>query len=183
MADEKPEAPKDAQTPQPPAPPAAPGEMSREEKIAAARARAEALKAQRTAAGAAPASAAQPAAPARPAAAAAPAQRSWATSENPGGQPPVPPQNPKIQAFGTITQSVELRCESTEDQNIRRLLGGLGAYRNPLRGVWQIDYRYYAEALKRLREAGYQVEGTDYLGRPLEKWTPATRGWTGLGRG
>lgn len=180
MADEKPEAPKDAQTPQPPAQPAAPGEMSREETIAAARARAEALKAQRAAGGAAPAPA--PAAPASPAAA-APAQRSWATSENPGGQPPVPPQNPTIQAFGTITQSVELRCESTEDQNIRRLLGGLGAYRNPLRGAWQLDYRYYAEALKRLREAGYQVEGKDYLGRPLEKWTPAARGWTGLGRG
>ena len=83
-----------------------------------------------------------------------------------------------MQAFGTITQSVELRCDPSEDQNVRKLLGGLGAYKNPLRGVWQIDYRYYAEALKRLQAAGYQVEGKDYLGRPLEKWTPDARGWT-----
>jgi hypothetical protein len=103
-----------------------------------------------------------------------------ATSENPGGQPVVAPQNANIQALGTINQSVELRCESTEDQNLRRLLGGLGAYRNPLRNVWQIDYRYYAEALKRLAAAGYQVEGKDYLGRPLDEWAPARRGWTRL---
>ncbi|HKX18106.1 MAG TPA: hypothetical protein VJT33_08875, partial [bacterium] len=101
-----------------------------------------------------------------------------ATSENPGGQPVVAPQNAKIQALGTINQSVELRVEPTEDQNIRRLLGGLGAYRNPLRNAWQVDYRYYAEALKRLTAAGYQVEGKDYLGRPLEQWAPARRGWT-----
>ena len=46
MVEEKPEAPKDV-TPQAPT-----GEMSREEKIAAAKAKAEALKAQRAAAGA-----------------------------------------------------------------------------------------------------------------------------------
>ncbi|HET9001143.1 MAG TPA: hypothetical protein VFP86_16010 [bacterium] len=177
MAEEKPEAPKDS-TPQAPA-----GEMSREEKIAAAKAKAEALKAQRAAAGTpAPAAAAvipgAPAAATRPAPAQASAQRSWATADNPGGQAVVAPQNPKIQAFGTITQSVELRCEPSEDQNVRKLLGGLGAYRNPLRGVWQLDYRYYAEALKRLLAAGYQVDGKDYLGRPLEKWTPEGRGWT-----
>jgi len=175
MAEEKPDAPKDS-TPQTP-----PGEMSREEKIAAAKAKAEALKAQRAAAGTpAPAGGAAQAASAatRPVPAQASAQRSWATADNPGGQPVVAPQNPKIQAFGTITQSVELRCEPSEDQNVRKLLGGLGAYRNPLRGVWQLDYRYYAEALKRLQAAGYQVEGKDYLGRPLEKWTPEGRGWT-----
>src|SRR5579884_3844893 len=157
MADEKPATPGEAPKPQPSA-----GEMSREEKIAAAKAKAEALKAQRAAAGAG-------AAPPRP-----------ATSANPGGQPVAPPQNPKIEAFGTVTQSVELRCESTEDQNIRRLLGGLGLYRNPLRGVWQLDYRYYAEARRRLQEAGYQVDGKDYLGRPLDRWAPETRGWTRL---
>jgi hypothetical protein len=177
MAEEKPEAPKDS-TPQAPA-----GEMSREEKIAAAKAKAEALKAQRAAAGT-PASAAGAPPPAsgvaaaRPVPAQAPPQRSWATADNPGGQAVAAPQHPKIQAFGTITQSVELRCEPSEDQNVRKLLGGLGAYRNPLRGVWQLDYRYYAEALKRLQAAGYQVEGKDYLGRPLEKWTPEGRGWT-----
>jgi hypothetical protein len=189
MAEEKPEAPKD-EKPEVPA-----GEMSREEKIAAAKAKAESVKAQRAAAGApgaaggaarptpaAPAPGA-PAAATRPAPAQASGQRSWATSDNPGGQPVGAAQNPKVQAFGTITQGVELRCESSEDQNIRKLLGGLGAYRNPLRGVWQLDYRYYAEALKRLQAAGYQVEGKDYLGRPLEKWTPEGRGWTLLGPG
>jgi phosphotransferase system HPr-like phosphotransfer protein len=179
-------------------PPPASGEMSREEKIAAAKAKAEALKAQRAAQaagtagpggagtpaapGAPPAAGAAPAgATARPAAAAArpaPAVPSLATSENPGGQPVAAPQNPKVQALGTINQSVELRCEATEDQNMRRLLGGLGAYRNPLRNAWQVDYRYYAEALKRLTAAGYQIEGKDYLGRPLDQWAPARRGWT-----
>lgn len=149
-------------------PQASAGEMSREEKIAAAKAKAEALKAQR-AAGGTPAPAA--------------VQRSWATSENPGGQPVTAPQNPKIRAFGTITQSVELRCEASEDPNVRKLLGGLGAYKNPIRGAWQLDYRYYEEALKRLRAAGYQVEGKDYLGRPLEQWSPEGRGWTRLGPG
>ncbi len=148
MADETPNAPGSS----PPRVPA--GEMS-EEKIAAAKAKAEALK----------------------------AQRSWATAENPGAQPATAPQNPKIQALGTITQSVELRCEASEDPNVRKLLGGLGAYKNPIRGAWQLDYRYYEEALKRLRAAGYQVEGKDYLGRPLEQWSPEGRGWTRLGPG
>lgn len=155
-------------------------EMSREEKIAAAKAKAEAMKAQRAAqagtpaAPGVPATSAGPAAPAKP----APATPALATSDNPGGQPVVAPQNAKIQALGTINQSVELRCEATEDQNLRRLLGGIGAYRNPLRSVWQVDYRYYAEAVKRLTAAGYQVEGKDYLGRPLDQWAPARRGWT-----
>ncbi len=149
-------------------------EMSREEKIAAAKAKAEAMKAQRAAQAGGAGTAPAPAPAARP----APATPALATSENPGGQPVTAPQNAKIQAFGTINQSVELRADPTEDQNIRRLLGGLGAYRNPLRSAWQVDYRYYAEALKRLTAAGYQVEGNDYLGRPLEQWAPARRGWT-----
>jgi hypothetical protein len=178
MADEKPESRTDSPAPKTPdaagsPPQPATAEMSREEKIAAARAKAEALKAQKAAA-----SSGKPGATSGPAP--APGQRAWATSENPGGQPPTAPQNPKVQAFGTITQSVELRCEKSEDQNFLKLLGGLGAYRNPLRGVWQLDYRYYAEALARLHAAGYQVEGRDYLGRPLEKWQPETRGWTRL---
>jgi hypothetical protein len=185
MDEEKRDAPEEAPKPAGQSPQAPPGEMSREEKIAAARAKAEALKAQRAAGTAAPAGAPIRPAPSgagTPAAAGAapPSQKPLATSDNPGAQPVVAPQNPSIRAFGTISQSVELRCEATEDQNIRRLLGGLGAYRNPLRGVWQIDYRYYAEAVTRLRAAGYQVEGTDYLGRPLEKWTPETRGWSRL---
>ena len=159
-------------------------ELSREEKIAAAKAKAEAIKAQRAAAGGTPAGAAPPAAsaatpapkPAPPHAAAGVPGR--ATSANPGGAPPAAPQNPKVAAFGTITQSVELKCDPTENQSIERLLGGLGLYRNPLRGVWQLDYRYFAEARRRLMAAGYQVEGRDYLGSPLEQWTPTTGGWT-----
>ncbi|HLY23984.1 MAG TPA: hypothetical protein VKT83_16075 [bacterium] len=171
-------------------------EMSREEKIAAAKAKAEAMKAQRAAQAATPGASGSPAAPAGPSAPAAPggaapaaarpaapakpapATPALATSDNPGGQPVVAPQNAKIQALGTINQSVELRADATEDQNIRRLLGGIGAYRNPLRNAWQVDYRYYAEAVKRLTAAGYQIEGKDYLGRSLEQWAPARRGWT-----
>jgi hypothetical protein len=186
MDEEKRDAPEGAPKPAGQSPQAPPGEMSREERIAAARAKAEELKAQRAAGAAPPAGAPARAAtagagtPAATAGAAPQPQKPLATSDNPGAQPVVAPQNPTIRAFGTISQSVELTCEATEDQNIRRLLGGLGAYRNPLRGVWQIDYRYYAEAVTRLRAAGYQVEGTDYLGRPLEKWTPETRGWSRL---
>ncbi|HYM91774.1 MAG TPA: hypothetical protein VEW91_09090 [bacterium] len=155
--------------------------MSREERIAAARAKAEAMKAQRAAvapAQAAPGPSAPPAA-GRPAAAAGVPGR--ATAANPGGAPPTAPQHPKVEAFGTITQSVEFRADPTEAQNLERLLGGLGLYRNPLRGAWQLDYRFFAEARRRLQAAGYQVEGRDYLGRPLEQWAPHTRGWTRLG--
>ena len=172
-------------------------EMSREEKIAAAKVKAEALKAQRAAAGAAPP--AKPAAPgekpapgapgaggpAKPPAAAAAAKPAAAapakaTSHNPGGAPPGAPQNPDVDALGTMQQSVEIRANDTETQNLERLLGGLGLYRNPLRGCWQLDYRYYAEARKRLVAAGYRVKGQDYLGRPLEQWSPYQRGWTML---
>jgi hypothetical protein len=165
-------------------------EMSREEKIAAARAKAEAVKAQRTGtpapaapghAGGAQGPSPAPAKPAPPSTAPAkPAVPGKATSANPGGAPVAAPQNPKVEAFGTITQSVELRAEAGEAQNLERLLGGLGLYRNPLRGAWQIDYRYFAEARKRLEAAGYRVEGRDYLGRSLDEWRPHTRGWTRL---
>ena len=156
-------------------------EMTREEKIAAAKAKAEAIKAQRAAA-TPPGAAGTPAGAAPAAAKPAPTAGvpGKATAANPGGAPPAAPQSPKVEAFGTLTQSVELRAADSEAQNIERLLGGLGLYRNPLRGTWQLDYRYYAEARKRLLAAGYQVEGRDYLGRPLEKWNPYTRGWTRL---
>jgi len=178
MSEEKPAPPPAAPQEKPPS---SEQDASREERIAAARAKAEALKAQRAAGG--------PVAPAGPKAVpagAAPAKPAGgvpgrATSANPGGAPPAPPQNPKVEALGTINQSVELKSDPTEAQNIERLLGGLGAYKNPLRGTWQLDYRYYAEALKRLHAAGYQVDGHDYLGRPLEKWIAEQRGWTRLG--
>jgi len=166
-----------------PVPPNAPapssGEPSREEKIAAAKARAEALKAQRAAAGggaAAPAGATPP----RPAAAPAAAGgfKPLVASKNPGGVPVVPPKEPKVDAFGTLTQAVEITCAAGEEPNIVKILGGLGLYKNPLRGVWQLDYRYYAEAVRRLRSAGYEIDGKDYLGRPLAQWIPEARGWT-----
>lgn len=144
--------------------------QSREEKIAALRAKVEAMKAARAAA---PSGA--PVAAARPAA----TVDVPVSSLNPGGRPGAPPKAPTVEAVGTINNGVELRAAASEDDNIKKLLGGLGAYQNPLRGgVWQLDYRYYAEARRRLEAAGYTVTGKDYLGRPLQDWTPVARGWT-----
>ncbi len=169
MADETPNTPAP-----PPAPsPAAAGDPSREERIAAAKARAEALKAERAAS---PTPAAGPAA--KTAAPAPGGFKPLVASRNPGGAPVVAPQHPEIRAFGTLTQAVEFTCDATEDANLAKILGGLGLYKNPLRGVWQVDYRYYAEAVLRLQAAGYQVDGKDYLGRPLAQWVAEDRGWT-----
>ncbi|MDR7537679.1 MAG: hypothetical protein QN183_15145, partial [Armatimonadota bacterium] len=144
-------------------------EQTREEKLAAIRARAEALRAAKAAAGATSAGAATPGAAARPAPggpAAAPTVEVPVSSLNPGGRPATPPQSTKIEAYGTINQSVELRADPGEAENLKKLLGGLGAYQNPLRaGVWQVDYRYYAEARRRLEAAGYTVTEQDYLDR------------------
>lgn len=162
-----------ANPPAQPAPggPAAAGEPSRDERIAAAKARAEAIKAQR--AQSAPAAGAAP-----KAAPAAGGFKPLVASRNPGGAPVAPPQHPEIRAFGTVTQAVELTCDPSEDANLGKVLGGLGLYKNPLRGVWQLDYRYYAEAVRRLQLAGYQIDGKDYLGRPLSQWVAEARGWT-----
>ncbi|MDR7483932.1 MAG: hypothetical protein QN187_01235 [Armatimonadota bacterium] len=153
-------------------------EQSREEKLAEIRARAEALRAARTG-GATPA--AVPTAPAGP----APAKTVAAgfdvpvSSINPGGRPGAPPQNPALEAYGTLNQSVEIRGDPAEHENLKKLLGGLGAYQNPLRrGAWQIDYRYYAEARRRLQAAGYTITEQDHLDRPLAAWSPVARGWT-----
>jgi hypothetical protein len=170
---------------------------SREEKMAAIRARVEALRAARGgAAPAAPAAAPtppEPASSAPPASAAPPAPRAVpaapraaaaqievpVTSLNPGGRPGTPPAAPALQAFGTLNQSVEIRGDPGENENLKKILGGLGAYQNPLRGeAWQIDYRYYAEAKRRLEAAGYTIAEKDYLGRPLAAWSPVARGWT-----
>ncbi len=163
MTDEKPTTPAEPTAPSP----AAAGEPSREERIAAAKARAEALKAQRAAAPA-------PTAPPAPSGGFKP----LVASRNPGGAPVVAPQHPEIRAFGTLTQAVEFTCDASEDANLAKILGGLGLYKNPLRGAWQVDYRYYAEAVRRLQAAGYRVDGTDYLGRPLSQWVAEDRGWT-----
>lgn len=159
-------------------------ESSREDKMAAIRARAEALRAAR-AAGAAPPGAG-PAAPAGAPARTAPAKAAApsgievpVSSLNPGGRPGTPPQAPAIEAYGTINQSVEIRGEAGENENLKKLLGGLGAYQNPLRtNAWQVDYQYYAEARKRLEAAGYKITEKDFLDRPIKNWSPTSRGWT-----
>lgn len=161
---------------------------SREEKLAQIRARAEALRAARAAPAAstaapAAASTAAPVAPAKPdrAGPATPASgvEVPVSSLNPGGRPAAPPQVPALEAYGTPNQSVEIRANPSEAENVKKILGGLGAYQNPLRGnAWQIDYRYFAEARRRLEAAGYVIAGRDFLGRPLSTWSPAARGWT-----
>jgi hypothetical protein len=99
-------------------------------------------------------------------------------SHNPGGSPVTPPSNPHLVAVGTVNQAVEIQADPGEEANLRKLLGGLGAYPNPLRGgAWQVDYRYWQEAKRRLQAAGYKVESRDYLGRSLDEWDPVTRGW------
>ncbi len=164
---------------------AASGEASSpEDKMAAIRARAEALRAARAAGAAEPAAAAAPgvpakAAPARPAAAAAASIEVPVSSINPGGRPGTPPQTPALEVYGTINNSVEIRGAPGENENLKKLLGGLGAYQNPLRSeAWQVDYRYYAEARRRLEAAGYTVTEKDFIGRPVATWSPTSRGWT-----
>jgi len=169
MIEDKPSTPAEPAAPGP----AAAGEPTREERIAGAKARAETLKAER-AASAPPASGAAP----KVAPTAGGGFKPLVASRNPGGAPAVAPQHPEIRAFGTLTQAVELTCDATEDANLAKILGGLGLYKNPLRGVWQLDYRYYAEGTRRLQAAGYTVDGKDYLGRPLAQWVAEDRGWT-----
>jgi len=153
-----------------------PGELTREQKIAALKAKADALKAARGA-GAQPATGA--AAPAAAKAAAPSGVDVPVSSLNPGGRPGALPQATAVDAYGTINNSVEIRGQATEDENLKKLLGGLGAYPNPLRrNAWQLDYRYYAEARRRLEAAGYKVTEKDILDRSVSGWSPTTRGWT-----
>ena len=144
---------------------------SREEILAAIKAKADAIRAQRAAAATGGAPAAD--------AAAVTVFETPVSSVNAAGRQAGKPQNPKVSAAGSINQAVEFRAERTEDDNLKKLLGGLGAYANPVRGgAWQVDYRYYAEARRRLLQAGYEVEEADYLGRTLTSWSPQTRGVT-----
>ncbi len=145
------------------------GELSREEKIAAARARVEALKAQRAAAGGT----------GPQAAAAGAAMEVPVSAANVAGRPMDRAEGRKVRAFGTINQAVDIVTAPEDTENMKKLLVGISGYQNPLRrGAFQVDYRYYAEARRRLEAAGYDIEETDYLGRPLRAWTPQTRGWT-----
>ncbi len=82
------------------------------------------------------------------------------SSLNPGGRPAAAIQARAVQVHDTPNSGVEIRAGESEDENIRRLLGGLGAYQNPLRpGAWQLDRRYRADAVRRLETAGYEVAG------------------------
>lgn len=149
-------------------------QKSREEILAAIKAKADAIRAQRAAA-------AKGEPPAQSGGAAATLETP-VSAVNAAGRPATPPQNPKVQAFGSITQGVELIVEKTEEENMKKLLGGLGAYANPLRdGTWQLDYRYYEEARRRLQHAGYQIEEHEYGRVPLATWTPHVGGWSRVG--
>lgn len=147
-------------------------ELTPEEKIAAAKARVEALKAQRAAQAAAGAPAPATAAPGKqldvPVSAA-----------NAAGRPVERVQGRTVRARGTVNQAVDIIAPPEDAENLRKLLAGISGYQNPLRrGAFQVDYRYYQEARRRLEAAGYKVEESDFMGRPLAAWTPQTRGWT-----
>ncbi len=152
-------------------------EPSRDEKIAALKAKADALRAARAAATTVgPTQAGQAKGAGAPGTAAVEVPVS---ALNPGGRPGAPPQAKAVEAFGTINNSVEIRGAASEDENFEKLLGGLGAYQNPLRtNAWQVDYRYYTEARRRLEAAGYTITEKDFLGRPIKNWSPTSRGWT-----
>lgn len=147
-------------------------ELSREEKIAAARAKVEAIKRQRAAAQAGQAAAA-------PQAAAARTLEVPVSSVNPGGRPVDTIAGRTVVAYGTVNQAVDIVGGPEDQENLKKLLGGISGYPNPLRrNAIQVDYRYYREARRRLEAAGYRVEERDYLGRSLSEWTPERRGWT-----
>lgn len=144
---------------------------NREELLAAIKAKADAIRAQR-------ATAAQGEQTAQPGAAAQ-AMETPVSAVNAAGRPVGKPQSLKVRAFGSVTQGVEIVADKSEEDNIKKLLGGLGAYANPLRnGAWQLDYRYYVEARRRLVQAGYEVEETEYGNIALKTWTPHAGGWS-----
>lgn len=144
---------------------------SREEILAAIKAKADAIRAQRAAA----AQGGQ----AAPATAPSGMRETPVSAINAAGRPATKPQNPKLRAFASIQQGVEIAVDKTEEENIKKLLGGLGVYANPLRrGSWQLDYRYWAEGRRRLEQAGYEIEEEQYGGVPLKNWNPLLGGWT-----
>ena len=148
-------------------------ELTREEKIAAAKARVEALKTQKAAQSAAGAPAASATAP-RTATMDVPV-----SAANAAGRPVERVQGKKIRAYGTVNQAVDIVAPPEDAENLKKLLSGISGYQNPLRrGAFQVDYRYYAEARRRLQAAGYEIEETDFMGRELSTWSPQTRGWT-----
>jgi hypothetical protein len=149
---------------------------SREEILAAIKAKADAIRAQRAATQAKPEGAAGPAQPAT--------VETFVSSLNAAGRPAGAPTNPQLRAYGSVNFAVEIVGDKSEEENLRRLLGGIGAYQNPVRaGAFTVDYRYYAEARRRLERSGYAIS-EDQFGpvRPAE-WRPLAAGWSLMDEG
>lgn len=146
---------------------------SREEILAAIKAKADAIRAQRTA----PtkpeqAGIAQPGPPGA-------TLETFVSAINAAGRPAAVPQSAKVRAYASVNFGVEIQGAPSEAENLRKLLGGIGAYENPVRGgAFQIDYRYYPEAKTRLERAGYQIEEEEFGPLPLGKWNPVRAGWS-----
>lgn len=144
---------------------------SREEILAAIKAKADAIRAQRAAAQAKPEGAAPPAQ-------SAPVE-TFVSSLNAAGRPAGAPTNPQLRVYGSVNFGVEIVADKSEEENLRKLLGGIGAYQNPVRGgAFTVDYRYYAEARRRLERSGYTITEEQFGSvRPAE-WRPRRAGWT-----
>jgi len=144
---------------------------SREEILAAIKAKADAIRAQRAAAEAKPEAAAGPA---RDAA----ALETFVSSLNAAGRPATPPANAQLRAYGSVNFAVEIVGEKSEEENLRKLLGGIGAYQNPVRGgAFTVDYRYYAEAKRRLERGGYTISEDQFGPVKPGEWGPVAGGW------
>lgn len=146
---------------------------SREEILAAIKAKADAIRAQRAAA-----ATATPEAAAAKGGGAGPTLETFVSSLNAAGRPAAAPQQPKLRAYASVNYAVEIQCEPTERENLRKLLGGISGYENPLRGgAFTIDYRYYAEAKSRLQRAGYEIEEEAFGPVRPGEWTAWRGGW------
>ncbi|HEY6104159.1 MAG TPA: hypothetical protein VI007_13135 [bacterium] len=144
---------------------------SREEVLAAIKAKADAIRAQRAAEQAKPQTGAAPAKE-------PPAVETFVSSLNAAGRPAAAPTNTQLRAYGSVNFAVEIVGEKSEEENLRKLLGGIGAYQNPLRGgAFTIDYRYYAEAKRRLERSGYTITEEQFGPLPPGKWEPIAGGW------
>ena len=74
--------------------------------------------------------------------------------------------------------AVEIVGAKSEEENLRRLLGGIGAYQNPVRGgAFTVDYRYYAEARRRLERAGYTISEDQFGPVTPQAWDSLSGGW------
>ncbi len=145
---------------------------SREEILASIKAKADAIRAQRAA------EAAKPAGPTPAAGPAAAAVETFVSSLNAAGRPAGAPTNAQLRAYGSVNFAVEIVGEKSEEENLRKLLGGIGAYQNPVRaGAFTIDYRYYAEAKRRLERGGYTITEDQFGPVKTGEWKPVRGGW------